>query len=281
MRIIIIGAKGMLGRDLASACEEAGIHTVGLDLPEFDITQNADMDRMLPAGEWIVNCAAYTKVDDAERERDVAYKVNAEGVRSLARLCAKRNQRLVHLSTDYVFDGRAIRPYEENDRANPLSVYGASKLAGEKALRAEGAPFLIVRTQSLFGKNGPNFVRAIANKLKESNEPLRVVKDQISAPTYTRHLAQALISLMQAGADGVVHVTASGSCSWYEFACAIAARLKPDHEVIPITAQQLKRPAQRPPHAILSNKRYTAWTGQVMPGWEDGLNAYLKEEPFS
>jgi len=278
MRIIVIGAKGMLGQDMVEACSAAGMDPVGLDLPEFDITEFSNLDRDMPMGEWVVNCAAYTRVDDAERDRETAFKVNYEGVRSVARVCAKRNQRLIHLSTDYVFDGRAMRPYEENDRTNPLNVYGASKLAGEKALRAEGAPFLIVRAQSLFGKHGSNFVRSIASKLKENDEPLRVVKDQVSSPTYTRHLAQALIHLMQAGADGVVHVSATGSCSWYDFAMAIAARLKPEHPITPITARELNRPAQRPPHAVLSNKRYASWTGQVMPEWEEGLSAYLKEE---
>ncbi len=278
MKVIVIGALGMLGRDVMEASEGAGNKTLGFDLPELDITNYPDMRSALPEADRIVNCAAYTRVDDAETERDVAFAVNSEGARNLARLSLRRMVPVIHLSTDYVFDGHTKRAYDEKDRVNPLNIYGTSKLAGEKALRAGGGPYLIVRTQSLFGKHGPNFVRAIARKLRESNDPLRVVDDQVSAPTYTRHLADALIRLMEAGSEGIVHVTASGSCSWYEFACAIVERLKPGHEVVPIPSSAMKRPAMRPMYSLLNNARYRSLTGHVLPTWQEGLDAYLKEE---
>lgn len=268
----------MLGHDVMEASHGAGHATEGYDMPDLDITNYPDMRAKLPEADWIINCAGFTRVDDSETQRDVAFAVNSEGVRNLARLSLRRIVPVIHLSTDYVFDGRSTRPYDENDRANPVNIYGASKLTGEKALRAGGGPYLIVRTQSLFGKNGPNFVRSIARKLRESDEPLRVVADQISAPTYTRHLADALMRLVEVHAEGILHVTASGSCSWYEFACAIVERLKPGHEVVPIKAQELSLPAMRPAYAVLSNRRYQSLTGHVMPSWQEGLDAYLKEE---
>ncbi len=278
MKVLVIGANGMLGRDVVEDCRAVGHNALGFDLPELDVTNYPDMRSKLPEAEWIINCSAYTRVDDAETDRTNALTVNYEGVRNLARIGCHRLVPIIHISTDYVFDGRSDKPYREKDPAGPINIYGASKLAGEKALRSGGGPYLIVRTQSLFGRNGPNFVRAIAKKARESDEPLRVVDDQISAPTYTRHLAGALIRLMKIEPEGIVHVTASGSCSWYEFACAIVERLKPGHQVVPVKSAQMKRPAARPKYAVLSNQRYRELTSHIMPTWQEGLDEYLKEE---
>jgi len=280
MRVIIIGANGMLGRDLSDLCTEAGYRVTGFDLPELDITDYPDMRSKLPEADWIINCAAFTRVDDAESERDAAFAVNSEGVRNLARIGLRRLVPVMHLSTDYVFDGKSNRPYNETDRVNPLNIYKASKLAGEKALRSGGGPFLIVRAQSLFGKHGPNFIRTMAKKMMEGDEPLRVVDDQVTAPTYTRHLAEALIELIKVKPDGVVHVAASGSCSWYDLACAIVARLKPEHQVVPIKSHEMQRPAMRPMYSVLNNQRFRELTGHIMPTWQEGLEAYLKEENY-
>ncbi len=280
MKVLVIGANGMLGRDVMEACRAARHNTLGFDLPELDVTNYPDMRSKLPEAEWIINCSAYTRVDDAESDRTNALAVNFEGVRNLARIGCHRLVPIIHISTDYVFDGRSNRPYSEKDPPNPISIYGTSKLAGEKALRSAGGPFLIVRTQSLFGRNGPNFVRSIAQKARESDGPLRIVDDQITAPTYTRHLAGALIRLMKVEPEGIVHVTASGSCSWYAFACAVMERLKPGHQVVPVKSAEMKRPAARPKYAVLNNQRYHELTGHRMPTWQDGLVEYLKEENF-
>lgn len=277
-KIVVIGCRGMLGSDLMDAGRAAGFDMEGFDLPELDIRDFNALREKIPACDWVVNCAAYTRVDDAEQERETAFAVNAEGVLNLARVCARRGLTLMHISTDYVFDGRKGRPYVESDSPEPLSVYGASKLAGEKAVRAEGGRFLIVRTQSLFGKRGPNFVRAVVEKIKKGAAPLRVVNDQVSSPTYTRHLADALLRLIRLNKQGVVHVSASGSCSWFEFAKAIVARLQPRMEVIPISSRELARPAQRPAYSVLDNSLYISWTGAPLPTWQQGLDAYLREE---
>jgi dTDP-4-dehydrorhamnose reductase len=278
MKVVVIGCRGMLGSDLMEAGRAAGFEMEGWDLPELDIRDFNAVREKIPACDWVVNVAAYTRVDDAEREREAAFAVNAEGALNVARVCGRRNVPLLHISTDYVFDGRKGRPYVESDPPEPLGVYGASKLAGEKAVRAEGGRFLIVRTQSLFGRRGPNFVRAVAEKIQKGAMPLRVVNDQVSSPTYTRHLAAALLRLIRLGKQGVVHVSASGSCSWFEFAKAIVARIRPQVEVVPISSRELARPAQRPAYSVLDNGLYISWTGAPLPSWQEGLDAYLTEE---
>lgn len=278
MRLLVLGSKGMLGRDLVSSAKAAGIQTIGYDIDELDITDARQVKSQLPRADWVVNCAAYTRVDDAEKEREQAYAINSEGPHNLARECRKKRMRLLHISTDYVFDGARGEPYRETDQTNPVSVYGASKLAGEKAVRSEGASYLIVRTQSLFGLHGPNFVRSIGRKLLSGETPLRVVDDQVSAPTYTRHLADALLRLMDAKAQGIVHVAATRACSWFDFAKAIAAHVQPGAAVEPIKAADLGLPAVRPPYSVLDMTRFRQLTGHVMPSWEAGLEDYLKQE---
>lgn len=276
MKLVVVGAKGMLGTDLLQAA--AGFDVQGFDLPEIDIARRESVASVLPEADWVVNCAAYTRVDDAEKNRDAAFLVNATGAGHLASVCAERRTPLLHISTDYVFDGAATRPYVEEDATNPLGVYGASKLAGEQAVIAAGGPHLILRAQSLFGRNGQSFIRTIVRLLREGRTPLRVVKDQVSSPTYTLHLADAILRLIRAGKNGIVHVASSGQCSWFEFACAIARRVKPGAEVVPITAAEFRAPARRPGYSVLNTGRYRQWTGHTMPSWEEGMAAYLEAE---
>lgn len=278
MKVTIIGFRGMLGLDLVTACEKEGYECSVFDLPEMDITSYESVAVQIPETDVVINCAAYTRVDDAEMHREEAFAVNAEGARNVARAAHRRQARLVHISTDYIFDGTKSKPYTERDTPCPLNLYGGSKLAGEKAVRAEGGRFLIVRTQSLYGTNGRNFVKSIVQKLKNNEEPLRVVSDQVSAPTYTVHLADAIIRLLKTKKNGIVHVAASHECSWFDFASAIVARVKPGVRIEPILASQLGLPAIRPMYSVLDKRRYTTWTKHVMPSWEEGLVEYLKAE---
>lgn len=278
MKVAVIGCNGMLGTDLVTACRAAGIEPLGLDLPGFDVTKFECVRANLPEVDRIVNCAAYVRVDDAESQREQAYAVNAEGAGNVARICSARNIGLIQISTDYVFDGRKGSAYSEDDPVNPLSVYGASKLAGEELVRGAGGRSLIVRTQSLFGVRGANFVRTIAQRMKKSDEPLRVVNDQFMSPTYTQHLAGAIVRLLPLGREGIVNVTASGFCSWFEFAQAIAARVKPGAAITPVGSSEYPRPAPRPAYSVLDTKRYREWTGSALPSWQKGLEEYLAEE---
>jgi dTDP-4-dehydrorhamnose reductase len=266
----------MLGHDLTAACREAGHEVFGYDLPELDLTKDdGGLDRV-PPGDWVVNCAAYTDVDGAQSHRDTAFAVNAGGAGRAAAWCAGRGVPFVHISTDYVFDGMSKIPYREDAPVHPLNVYGESKLRGEEAVQAAGGRHLIVRTQSLFGIHGKNFVAAILQRL-EAGGPLKVVNDQASCPTYTAHLAAAILHLMRCGRLGIVHVSASGECTWFEMACAIARSVRPDSVIQPVTAQEFGRPARRPAYSVLDKSRYEEWTGRRMPSWQDGLEAYLAE----
>ncbi|MGQ9662556.1 MAG: dTDP-4-dehydrorhamnose reductase [Kiritimatiellia bacterium] len=278
MRIVVLGANGMLGRDLVDACEARGWAVAGFDLPELDIAAERPALERLPHCDWVVNCAAYTDVDGAETNREAAYAVNCIGAGRVARWCAAEKIRLLHISTDYIFDGLSTVPYVESDVPNPLNVYGRSKYEGELVVRSMHEKALIVRTQSLFGIHGRNFVKSILRKSAQGTKKLHVVYDQISCPTYTRHLADAILKLVAGNHSGTVHVSASGQCSWYEFACAIVEATHAEVDVEAIPAERYGSPARRPPYSVLSKELYRRWTGHNMPTWKEGLNAYLREE---
>lgn len=282
MKLVLIGGKGMLGSDLVAACARAGVRSTVCDLPECDIRDGDALARALPEGDCVLNCAAYTKVDDAEKERDLCRAINADGAGHVARACAARKIRLIHISTDYVFDGTKGSPYMESDPVKPLNWYGQTKLDGEREVQSAGGDWTIVRTQSLYGLNGRNFIKAILNQLHQGKKELRVVVDQISSPTYTRHLAEALLELCKRATSGLVHVACTGGCSWHEFAEAIVRRTGlQDITVLPRLTAELNYPALRPAFSVLDTARYTRITGRPMPTWREGLEEYLREEPLA
>jgi len=276
MKIAILGANGMLGQDLLAACGSRGIECSAHDLPGTDITREGGLDA-LPKCDRVVDCAAYTDVDGAESDPAAAMAVNRDGTARVAAWCAERNVPLLYVSTDYVFDGTAGRPYTEEDDTAPLNAYGESKLAGERAVTAVCKQRLIVRTQSLFGIHGLNFVKVIMARLEEPAPSLRVVNDQTSSPTYTVHLADAILRLLDSGAQGIVNVSATGEATWHEFACRIVAAVRPGAEVVPVPSIDYPRPARRPACSILDKTRYEELTGHRMPSWEAGLEEYLAE----
>lgn len=282
MKIVYIGANGMLGRDLMDAAAAQKHEAVGLDLPAIDITNLESVRTSLPPCDVVINGAAYTRVDDAEREVELARRINADGAGHVARVCAERGIRLLHVSTDYVFDGNKGTDYIETDPVHPLSVYGITKWEGEELVRRAGGPALVVRTQSLYGVHGRNFIKAIINQVRQGKRELRVVSDQISSPTYTRHLADALLRLAAIDKSGIVHVASRGSCSWHAFATEIVKQIGQSGVMVhPMPASELKYPAPRPAYSVLSTDLYTAWTGHSMPTWQSGLSAYLIEEELA
>ncbi|MFC1462031.1 dTDP-4-dehydrorhamnose reductase [Verrucomicrobiota bacterium] len=276
MKVTILGANGMLGQDLLAACRTRGIECSGHDLPEMDITRDDALDD-LPACDWLVNCAAYTDVDGAESDPISAMAINRDGTARVAAWCADRNTPLLYISTDYIFDGTLERPYTEDDCPAPLNVYGKSKQAGERVVTAVCRRRLIVRTQSLFGVHGRSFVKAVISRLEEPDAELHVVRDQVSSPTYTVHLADAILRLLNADAQGIVNVSAAGEVTWYEFACRIAAAVRPGTEVVPVPSSDYPRPARRPAYSVLDKTRYEQLAGHKMPSWEAGLDEYLGE----
>ncbi len=279
MRILVVGHKGMLGTAVLGACREQGIEAVGVDRDEVDITRYADVEARLPVCDWTFNCAAYTNVDLAEKEREAAHAVNAAGAGHVARFCAARGSRMLQVSTDYVFDGTLGRPCREDDPINPVSYYGLTKLEGERAVQAAGGPHIIMRTQSLFGPGGRNFVQTILRLLATRTDPLKVVDDQVSSPTFVGHLADAMLRLARCGRLGVVHCASRSGCSWYEFARAIAERSGAKRPILPIPAANYPTPARRPVFSVLDIRRYTEWTGSDMPTWQEALDAYLRMIP--
>ncbi len=275
MKTVVLGGKGMLGSVFTEAATSAGMKVTSLDLPEFDIT-DADQVAGLPSADWIINCAGYTNVDNAEQERELALAVNGTAVQNVAKFCANTSIALLHISTDYVFNGTVKRPYCEDDVPEPLNAYGSSKLAGEQAIRKSGAEHIIARTQSLFGPSGHNFVNTIARCLREGREELQVVDDQISCPTYTVHLAEAILELLATSYRGIINISSTGECSWFEFAQAIAAEIAPDAVIKPVSSKVYNQSAVRPAYSVLSKSLYEQLMGKEMPHWLDGMRTYLE-----
>ena len=274
MKWLVTGAAGMVGTDLRNELESRGEDVVALAKSDLDITNRDDVVRFVDDArpDVIVNCAAYTKVDLAEKEELLANAINGSAVEFLANAADRVDAHLVQLSTDFVFDGSSRRPYDINDPTAPLSAYGRSKLIGEHA----AAKHTIVRTSWLFGIHGPNFVEAIRNQIRKGTNPLSVVNDQRGRPTYTPHLARAIVRIANLGASGIVHYADEAECSWFDFACAIRDELGAQVEIVPVTSEQFVRPAKRPAYSVLSTERYERLTGVRPESWRDGLREYLQ-----
>ena len=264
----------MLGTDLQHELAARDEAVVALRRDELDVTDSRLVNAAVRehAPDVIVNCAAYTKVDLAETEEAAANAINGSAVELLANAANEIGARLIQVSTDFVFDGEKRTPYEVNDATNPLSAYGRSKHLGEIAA-SHAEKHLIVRTSWLFGVHGPNFVEAIRNQIRKGTNPLRVVEDQRGRPTYTPHLARAIVRLAMQQAQGVVHYADADECSWFDFACAIAEGS--GVAVKPVTSDEFVRPAKRPAYSVLSTERYERLTGVTPDSWREGLQEYL------
>jgi dTDP-4-dehydrorhamnose reductase len=276
VRLLILGAGGQLGQELSRVAPPHGFEVTALTHAECDITAPEAVDQALSvsASEAVVNCAAWTRVDAAEEAREEAYRINALGPRVLATACAARSVLLTHLSTDYVFDGMATAPIDESADPRPLSVYGASKLAGEVEVRRACPRHQIVRTGWLYGQKGPNFVLTIL-RLAHQRDRLRVVADQRGCPTWTGHLAPAILQLVSSGVTGTFHLTNSGEATWHEFATAILAEAGIEGLVEAITTAEYPTPARRPVYAVLDNRVWRELGEAPLPHWREGLRAYL------
>ena len=277
MKILVVGAQGMLGQDLVEILSSS-YEVTGWDLSNLDITRSKEtrdkVGRLQPR--VIVNCAAFTDVDGCESRADLAFAVNSDGVRNLALAASAVHARLIHLSTDYVFDGASQRPYKPEDPPSPLNIYGRSKLQGEDFLRDSAGDHLIVRTAWLYGLRGKNFVEAILRQA-EAGKELRVVDDQRGSPTFTRDLSLAIRDLLSVEESGIFHVTNSGSCTWYEFAQEVLKQKRMMAiKVHPISAEELGRPAKRPVFSVLDCTRYEKRIGKTLRPWKDGLRDYLQ-----
>jgi len=290
MKILVIGNKGMLGRDLQSRLQNAGYILKGLDIDELDITRSG---HILPLFEpfgpnLVINCAAYTAVDKAESEPELAFAVNKDGPANLADACKKLKIPLIHISTDYVFDGNAKRPYREDDPVDPLGVYGESKWEGEESVRSRLKEHLIVRTSWLYGIHGTNFVKTILRLAREEEE-LKVVADQEGCPTWTGDLFDALLALVdRINKDrtgilwGTYHFCGAGSTTWYDFARAIVQQASKRESLralrlTPITTAGYPTPAKRPKWSVLDCTKIERVFRIRPKHWHEGLRLMLEE----
>jgi dTDP-4-dehydrorhamnose reductase len=274
MDLLVTGARGMLGRAVVDAAMRLGhdVHAVGhaqLDITDAEATRRA---LAISRPKAVVNCAAYTDVDGAESDWQTAEAVNARGAGNVAAAAAEIGALIVHVSTDYVFDGSKREPWLESDPVGPLGVYGETKLAGERAIAAANPAHAIVRTAWLFGAGGRNFVDTML-ALGTQRAEVSVVTDQVGCPTWTGHLAGALVELAERPQEtGIHHIGGSGSCSWNELALEIFERAGVDCRVLPTTSDQFVRPATRPAYSVLGSERRNPL---VLPPWQDGVSEYL------
>jgi dTDP-4-dehydrorhamnose reductase len=278
MKVLVTGAAGLLGSEVTAALAPAH-EVLAADIDAFDVT---DLDATLracrdarPAA--IVHCAAFADVDGAESRELEAFRVNAIGARNVALAANETGARLIHISTDYVFNGRSPRPYIESDAADPQSVYGRSKWMGEVFVRELARDFTIVRTQALYGRRGPSFPRAILARA-ERGEPLRVVDDQTVCPTRAADLARTLARILEEGIPGTCHASSRGECTWYVFACEILRQCgRADHPITPVTTAEFPRPAPRPAYSVLRNLHLELTIGDTMPHWADAVARHFRE----
>jgi dTDP-4-dehydrorhamnose reductase len=275
MKVMILGASGLLGKALMR--EWSADEIFGLGSKDVDIRDAGKVGEMAEKvrPDWIVLAAAYTDVDGCESHPDLAFAVNRDGPLHVAQAAKRVAAKLLFLSSDYVFDGKKTSPHETQDARNPRSVYGRSKAEAEVGLLEVLPECCIARTSWLFGMGGKCFPDTIL-KLAASRPTLDVVDDQRGCPTYSVDLARAIIGLCRNGASGIVHVTNSGACSWYEFAQAIVKGAGLAAEVRPVSSRQMARPAPRPGYSVLSPKSLQRF-GIAMPAWQDALQRYLQE----
>ena len=282
MRVLVMGADGQLGSEFVLLLRERAQDVVlGVDLPSLDITSPSSVEPVLTAfrPDVVVNCAAWTAVDLAEEREADAFTVNAEGPRVLAEGCGAHGAWLVHLSTDYVFSGEATAPYAEDDKPDPRSAYGRTKLAGELAVRQclPDSSYL-VRTAWLYGVRGSNFVKTML-RMESERETVSVVDDQRGQPTYARDLARQILLLLDARpAAGIFHATNSGEVSWYEFTRAIFESIGADPDrVLPTDSSTFSRPAPRPAYSVLGHGAWAAAGLSPMRDWREGLAAAFRD----
>ena len=276
MKILITGSNGMLGHDLIDVLKNN--HELILTTSKnLDITNKEEVFSIIgdKNPDIVINSAAYTDVDGCEENQDTAFSVNGDGVKNLAFACKKFNCILVHISTDYVFNGENTRPWVEDDEIGPISIYGKSKLKGEESILEILDKYFIIRTAWLYGINGKNFPKTML-QLAENHDEVKVVYDEVGTPTYTPDLAKAISQLINTDYFGIYHITNSGSCSWCEFSKYIFEIAKKDVKVIPVTASEFARAASRPHYSVLENKKWIENGFKPLRNYKDAIKEYLE-----
>ena len=282
MKVLVTGVKGQLGYDVMRRLKERGIEGIGVDVEEMDITDEKAVDKVITEAnpDAVIHCAAWTAVDAAEDDdkKELVRKVNADGPKNIAKVCKKLDIKMLHISTDYVFDGQGDEPFDPDDTPAPVSVYGATKYEGEKAVTDILDKFFIVRIAWVFGINGKNFVKTMLN-LGKTHDTLTVVNDQWGSPTYTYDLAKLLVDMILTEKYGIYHATNEGFINWYQFACKIFEKAGMTNVTVkPVTtAEYGVSKAKRPFNSRMSKDKLVENGFERLPDWEDALDRYLTE----
>lgn len=276
MKVLVAGSKGQLGVQLIKALAEKKINCFGIDQHNCDITNEEHVNRVVFAymPDVIINCAAYTKIDDAEKEKEECFNINVNGTKNLANACLKIDATMILISTAYVFDGTKRIPYTESDKPNPVNYYGFTKHMSELEVTCLLKKYFVIRTSRLFSSNGYNFVDKVLKLSKQKSE-IHVVDDQIGTPTYTVDLANTILQLLDKTDYGIYHITNEGHCSFYELAKKIYDIKKISTEVIPISSSHYHKETARPKYTVLSNEKIYSLGLEKIPDWEDALRRYL------
>lgn len=278
MKVLVTGAGGQLGFDVVMELESRGHIAIGVDHHTMDITNPAAVEQVIreKAPDAVIHCAAYTAVDAAEDDKENCRRTNVDGTENIARVCRDMDLKMMYISTDYVFDGKGEKPWEPEDERAPLNVYGQTKCEGEMAVQKILEKYFIVRVTWIYGINGRNFVKTML-RLAKDHSTLRVVDDQIGSPTYTRDLAVLLTDMVETEEYGIYHAANEGTCSWYEFACAIfrEAGLEGKITVLPVSSEEYGAKAARPFNSRMCNDKLERNGFHRLPDWQDALRRYL------
>ncbi|MCI8829842.1 MAG: dTDP-4-dehydrorhamnose reductase [Lachnospiraceae bacterium] len=279
MKILITGSKGQLGHDLMNEFDKRGVEYIGVDVAEMDITDAKACRQVITEAkpDAVIHCAAYTAVDAAEDNVELCRKINAEGTKNIAEVCRDLDVKLMYISTDYVFNGEGVRPWEPDDHREPLNIYGLTKYEGEVYIERLVKKYFTVRIAWVFGVNGKNFIKTMLRLGKEKGA-VSVVNDQIGSPTYTYDLARLLADMIETEEYGRYHATNEGLCSWYEFACEIFRQAGMDNvRVTPVDSSQFPARAKRPKNSRMDQSKLVEKGFTPLPTWQDALGRYLKE----
>ena len=280
MRVFVTGVKGQLGYDVMNELEKQGLEGIGVDIDEMDITDADQVNKVIKeaAPDAVIHCAAYTAVDAAEDNEEICRKVNAQGTENIAKVCEELDIKMMYISTDYVFNGQGERPWEPDDKREPLNVYGQTKYEGELAIEEHVKKFFTVRIAWVFGVNGKNFIKTMLN-VGKTHDTVRVVSNQVGTPTYTYDLARLLVDMAESEKYGYYHATNEGGyISWYDFTCEIYKQAGYTTKVVPVTTEEYGlSKAARPYNSRLDKSKLAEAGFEVLPTWQDALGRYLKE----
>jgi dTDP-4-dehydrorhamnose reductase len=272
-KIVLLGARGMLGSDVYGLCNKDNV--IPLDLPEFDITDKNQLEKAVQDANIVINCAAYTDVEKAESQIDLAFKVNGQAVGNLAQIANKKNVYVIHISTDFVFDGKKEMPYLETDRTNPISAYGKSKLEGEILLTKNHNYYSIIRVQWTYGKNGNNFITKLISLSRQKNS-LKVVDDQFGSPTWTQEAAKVVLEFIAKKPQGIFHYAAAGFASRYDVAKFAFEKLKISIPIIPCKTSEFPMAAARPANSRFCCDKIQSLLDKPIELWQKPLEKFLK-----